>query len=107
VVETGTVEQVLLDPRMPYTRGLLESIPSEAKRGQRLTAIRGTVPNPFRMPPGCKFEPRCPFAWEDCKEEEPTLLDLGPDRTARCWLNDSRHRARLNDYLASRPEHFG
>jgi oligopeptide transport system ATP-binding protein len=107
VVETGTVEQVLLDPRMPYTRGLLESIPSEVKRGQRLSAIRGTVPNPFRMPPGCKFEPRCPFAWEDCKQEEPTLLDIGPDRASRCWLNDPRHRTRLHEYLATRPEQFG
>src|SRR5436190_409429 len=76
VVETGTVEQVLLDPRMPYTRGLLESIPSEAKRGQRLSAIRGTVPNPFRMPPGCKFEPRCPYAWDTCAESEPELIQI-------------------------------
>ena len=52
VVETGTVEEVLLNPRHPYTRGLLESIPSTAKVGQRLSAIRGVVPNPFRMPAG-------------------------------------------------------
>jgi oligopeptide/dipeptide ABC transporter ATP-binding protein len=104
VVETGTVEEVLLHPRMPYTRGLLESIPSQAKRGQRLSAIKGTVPNPFRMPPGCKFEPRCPFAWETCAESEPDLIQIGQDRTARCWLNDPRFRSRLNDYVASRPE---
>ena len=103
VVETGTVEEVLLHPRMPYTRGLLESIPSQAKRGQRLSAIKGTVPNPFRMPPGCKFEPRCPFAWETCRESEPELIQVGTDRTARCWLNDPRFRSRLNDYTASRP----
>jgi peptide/nickel transport system ATP-binding protein len=104
VVETGTVEEVLLHPRMPYTRGLLESIPSQAKRGQRLSAIKGTVPNPFRMPPGCKFEPRCPFAWETCQESEPELIQIGTDRTARCWLNDPRFRSRLNDYVASRHE---
>src|SRR6059036_3622380 len=50
VVETGTVEEVLLSPRHPYTRGLLESIPSQGKKGQRLSAIKGVVPNPFRMP---------------------------------------------------------
>jgi oligopeptide/dipeptide ABC transporter ATP-binding protein len=104
VVETGTVEEVLLHPRMPYTRGLLESIPSQAKRGQRLSAIKGTVPNPFRMPPGCKFEPRCPFAWDTCAESEPDLIQIGSDRTARCWLDDPRFRSRLNDYVASRHE---
>jgi oligopeptide/dipeptide ABC transporter ATP-binding protein len=104
VVETGTVEEVLLHPRMPYTRGLLESIPSQGKRGQRLSAIKGTVPNPFRLPPGCKFEPRCPYAWDTCVESEPTLIELGPDRTARCWLNDARFRSRLADYVASRDE---
>jgi oligopeptide/dipeptide ABC transporter ATP-binding protein len=102
VVETGTVEEVLLNPRMPYTRGLLESIPSQGKRGQRLSAIKGTVPNPFRMPPGCKFEPRCPYAWETCVEAEPELIELRPDRTARCWLNDPRFRDRLKAYEASR-----
>ncbi len=101
VVETGTVEEVLLHPRMPYTRGLLESIPSQGKRGQRLSAIRGTVPNAFRMPPGCKFEPRCPYAWEACSESEPDLIQIGADRTTRCWLNDSRFSARLADYQAS------
>jgi len=100
VVETGTVDEVLLNPRMPYTRGLLESIPSQGKRGQRLSAIKGTVPNPFRMPPGCKFQPRCPYAWEAC-ETEPELIELGRDRTARCWLNDPRYRARLASYDAS------
>src|SRR5262249_43392936 len=102
VVETGTVDEVLLNPRMPYTRGLLESIPSQGKRGQRLSPIRGTVPSPFRMPPGCTFEPRCPYAWETCSQEEPTLLQLGEDRTARCWLNDARFADRMADYQASR-----
>jgi oligopeptide/dipeptide ABC transporter ATP-binding protein len=101
VVETGTVEEVLLTPRMPYTRGLLESIPSQGKRGQRLSAITGTVPNPFRLPPGCKFAPRCPYAWETCVESEPELIQLGNERTARCWLNDRRFGARLGDYEAS------
>jgi peptide/nickel transport system ATP-binding protein len=105
VVETGTVDEVLLNPRMPYTRGLLESIPSQGKRGQRLAAIKGTVPNPFRLPPGCKFEPRCPYAWETSVESEPGLIEIGrPDRTARCWLNDPRFRDRLAAYLASGPE---
>jgi oligopeptide/dipeptide ABC transporter ATP-binding protein len=100
VVETGTVEEVLLNPAMPYTRGLLESIPSQGKKGQRLSAITGVVPNPFRMPKGCKFEPRCPYSWEAGAEEEPPLFDIGRDRTARCWLYDERYADHLAKYKA-------
>jgi oligopeptide/dipeptide ABC transporter ATP-binding protein len=101
VVETGTVEEVLLRPRHPYTRGLLESIPSQGKRGARLSAIRGVVPNPFRMPAGCKFEPRCPYAWEAGAEEEPPLTELSLGRAARCWLYDHRFSTRREEYDAS------
>jgi oligopeptide/dipeptide ABC transporter ATP-binding protein len=87
VVETGTVEEVLLHPKHPYTQGLLNSIPGEKKRGKELSAIAGVVPNPFRMPVGCKFEPRCPYAWQKC-DGEPDLIQVGgPDRRARCWLH--------------------
>jgi oligopeptide/dipeptide ABC transporter ATP-binding protein len=87
IVETGTVDEVLLSPKMPYTQGLLNSIPSERKRGKELSAIQGVVPNPFRMPPGCKFQPRCPYAWDRCLTE-PSLIQVGgPDRRARCWLH--------------------
>ena len=86
IVETGSVEEVLLSPKHPYTQGLLNSIPSERKRGRELTAIRGIVPNPFHMPPGCKFQPRCPYAWDRCLTE-PELINVGgPDRRSRCWL---------------------
>ena len=67
IVETGTVDQVLLAPQHPYTQGLLNSIPGVKKRGQALSVIKGVVPNPFRMPPGCKFQPRCPYAWDLCR----------------------------------------
>jgi len=98
VVETGSVEEVLLQPRHPYTRGLLGSIPSQGKRGQPLTVIKGVVPNPFRMPPGCKFQPRCPYAWEDCVQAEPALIPLSPGRAARCFLHEPRFAARLAAY---------
>ncbi|MBA2275904.1 MAG: ABC transporter ATP-binding protein, partial [Chloroflexi bacterium] len=55
VVESGTVEEVLLQPKHPYTEGLLASIPSKGMRGQRLNVIKGAVPNPFNMPVGCNF----------------------------------------------------
>jgi oligopeptide transport system ATP-binding protein len=98
IVETGSVEEVLLRPQHPYTRGLLESIPSRGKKGKKLSAIRGVVPNPFRMPPGCKFEPRCPFAWDVCTQEEPELIALGGARASRCWIHDRRYASHLGDY---------
>jgi oligopeptide/dipeptide ABC transporter ATP-binding protein len=104
VVETGTVEEVLLEPRHPYTRGLLESIPSQGKRGQPLTVIKGVVPNPFRMPPGCKFQPRCPYAWDDCVKAEPELIRLGDGRSARCILHLPENAARLAAYDAPADE---
>jgi oligopeptide/dipeptide ABC transporter ATP-binding protein len=97
VVETGSVDEVLLNPRHPYTEGLLNSIPSQGKRGQRLAAIRGVVPNPFRMPAGCKFAPRCNYAFEPCATEEPELIQLGRDRAARCWLHDPRYASHLEE----------
>jgi len=98
IVESGTVEEVLLHPRHPYTRGLLHSIPSRGTKGQPLAVIKGVVPNPFRMPPGCKFQPRCPYAFERCGEE-PDLIEIRGSRASRCWLEDSAYASRLAGYL--------
>ena len=86
IVESGSVREVLQSPRHPYTQGLLASIPSNATRGERLNVIKGTVPNPFRMPKGCRFEPRCPHSFAPCRPFEPPLAPLGGTRTAACWL---------------------
>jgi len=95
VVETGTVEEVLLAPRHPYTEGLLRSIPSTARRGERLDSIQGTVPNPFRMPRGCRFAPRCPYRFEPCTRLEPGLDPVGDaaGRRVACWLHAPRARS--------------
>ena len=85
VVERGTVEEVLLAPKHPYTMGLLDSIPSKGKRGQRLNVIKGTVANPFNLPPGCNFMPRCPFAFEPCQVHDPRIEEADPPDVA-CWL---------------------
>ncbi len=99
VVERGTVEEVLLDGRHPYTRGLLHSMPSRGKRGHPLAVISGVVPNPLRMPPGCKFQPRCPYQWEQCRVE-PELTEISEGRAARCWLQDPAYASRLRAYDA-------
>jgi len=85
VVESGTVNDVLLSPKHPYTEGLLTSMPSRGMRGQRLNVIKGTVPNPFNMPKGCNFSPRCPYAFEPCPVYDPRVEDADPPDVA-CWL---------------------
>jgi len=85
VVESGTVDEVLLSPKHPYTEGLLTSMPSNGMRGQRLNVIKGTVPNPFNMPKGCNFAPRCPYAFGPCAEHDPRIEDANPPDVA-CWL---------------------
>ncbi len=85
VVETGTVDEVLLAPKHPYTEGLIASIPSKGMRGQRLNVIKGTVPNPFNMPKGCNFAPRCPYRFEPCGPHDPRIEDANPPDVA-CWL---------------------
>jgi peptide/nickel transport system ATP-binding protein len=88
VVEDGTVLSVLSDPKHPYTQGLLASIPALGRKGQRLNVITGAVPNPLRMPEGCKFAPRCPHVMQRCHVEEPELKATADssERTVRCWL---------------------
>jgi peptide/nickel transport system ATP-binding protein/oligopeptide transport system ATP-binding protein len=96
IVEQGTAEDVLLNPRMPYTMGLIESIPTVEKRGGRLSAIRGVVPSPFHLPPACRFEPRCPYRWETCRTAPPGLYRVeGESRHARCHLHLAEARPRL------------
>ncbi len=101
VVEQGTVDDVLVDPRAPYTMGLLESIPTVDKRGGRLSAIKGTVPNPFNLPPACRFEPRCPYAWDNCREVAPELLPTSSaGQLARCHLHAPAATERLAEAIA-------
>ena len=85
LMEWGTVAQVTADPKHPYTRGLLASIPTRAKRGTPLDAIAGTVPSPLARPPGCPFAPRCGQAMPECSAD-PGLRDPGDGRRVACWL---------------------
>ena len=85
MVENGPVDDVLLNPRHPYTQGLLGSVPSlESEPGDRLYSISGLPPDLVSLPTGCKFWPRCPLADDRCREEEPVLEQYGASRAA-CW----------------------
>ncbi|MBL8339024.1 MAG: ABC transporter ATP-binding protein [Rhodoferax sp.] len=85
VVERAPVQRLFAMPQHPYTVGLLGSIPRLDIAQQRLAAIDGQVPNPYRMPPGCSFAQRCPFAQDACRAEAPVLRELGEGQSVACW----------------------
>ena len=87
IVEQGPVNQIFESPQHPYTWSLLRSVPRvDVARAERLVSIRGLPPDLVRLPPGCKFNPRCRFKYEKCEREEPPLGEVGPDQLARCWV---------------------
>ncbi len=85
VVEEAPVEALFGDPQHPYTLGLLGSIPKLQGEEERLAAIRGMVPNPYAMPAGCRFNPRCPLADARCRSEAPPLVEIKPGHRSACW----------------------
>ncbi len=86
VVEKGSVNDIFENPSHPYTEGLLNSIPKLGVHVKELDSIPGNVPNPKYMPKGCKFAPRCKYAFDKCREEEPGFTELGGGHQSRCWL---------------------
>jgi oligopeptide/dipeptide ABC transporter ATP-binding protein len=89
MVEYGSADDIFNRPKMPYTMGLLESLPRLDSPGDRLVPIGGEPPNLLHMPSGCAFEPRCRYAMPICKEKVP-LYDFGGGHVARCFLYDER-----------------
>jgi oligopeptide/dipeptide ABC transporter ATP-binding protein len=93
-VEIGTVEDIYYEPRMPYTLGLLGSLPRlDAPTRERLTPILGAPPSLVNMPPGCPFAPRCPLHIAECDEAEPPLFQVGPGHNAACIRTEQVERA--------------
>nr|WP_246233319.1 ABC transporter ATP-binding protein [Aurantimonas aggregata] len=92
VVERGSVGDIFDDPQHPYTLGLMGSMPRIDEETDRLVAIDGMVPPPFRLPQGCRFNPRCPFADDVCRSEQPQLTALDEGHLVAC------HKAPLELY---------
>lgn len=88
IVEQGTVYDIFENPKHPYTKGLLASIPRLGSEVDRLSSIEGNVPAPNEWPKGCKFATRCPYAFEKCWQQEPPMFAFDNDQRSRCWLND-------------------
>jgi oligopeptide transport system ATP-binding protein len=87
MVEYGTADQIFSDPKHPYTLGLLDSLPRLDEGGnRRLVPIEGQPPNLLRLPAGCAFAPRCPYALPDHAVIPPPIIDFGGDHVARCTL---------------------
>ncbi|WP_037065363.1 ABC transporter ATP-binding protein [Pseudonocardia acaciae] len=84
VVESAGVDELFAHPRMPYTVGLLGSVPNPEQVGQRLTPIAGAPPSPLHLPPGCSFGPRCPLVQDRCREDEPELAAAAKGHLTRC-----------------------
>ena len=84
VVERADLATLFRDPQHPYTIGLMGSIPKLTADQQRLATIEGVVPNPLAMPKGCRFNPRCPFATDECRATEPELREVKPGHFAAC-----------------------
>lgn len=89
IVEFTATRKLFSNPLHPYTQGLMESLPRFDENGTkkgRLKAIPGVVPRLFDLPPGCSFEPRCPFAMPICKTEPPNLEEKEPGHGSSCHL---------------------
>jgi len=88
IVELGHAQEIIGKPRHPYTLALLEAAPHVHRDPNAPTRVPlvGEAPNASRIPPGCRFHPRCPFVFDRCRVEEPPLIEVEPGRLSACWI---------------------
>uniref|UniRef100_A0A7C4FD59 ABC transporter ATP-binding protein n=1 Tax=Thermofilum pendens TaxID=2269 RepID=A0A7C4FD59_THEPE len=88
LVEHGPVEEVFSNPHHPYTKALLQAVPSLDRReaGSEVVRLKGEIPDPLNMPSGCRLHPRCPLATEKCMREEPPAVKAGENHWVYCHL---------------------
>ena len=86
IAETAPTSELWATPLHPYTEALIGAVPHADGAGTLPEALPGEVPDPSQPPSGCRFHPRCPYAFERCSTEEPPLVELAPARSAACWL---------------------
>jgi peptide/nickel transport system ATP-binding protein len=89
IIETAGSEALFAQPMHPYTQGLLAALPPLEGVRRRLDPIEGGVPEPWNLPPGCAFAPRCPRRDPACDAAVPSLAEMGADRTAACIHTDA------------------
>ena len=86
IVEMGDIVKVYKDPLHPYTQRLINAFPSIIGPKKELATISGFPPDLLNPPPGCRFHPRCPYAKDKCRKEEPPLVEIDKDRYVACFL---------------------
>ena len=86
IVEEAPVEVLFGNPSHPYTQGLIASVPKLGSGVKVLPSIPGSVPDLAAMPEGCRFAPRCKYATDKCRTENPELFEIGENHRCRCWL---------------------
>ena len=85
IVELGTTQSIFEDPKHPYTRILIDSIPEPGRdRGNQRLLLQGEPPGLENIPPGCRFQNRCPFRKERCEKEEPRLMEVAQNHLVSC-----------------------
>lgn len=90
IVEIGSADGVCAQPAHPYTKALLSALPSANPRTRHKgVQLKGDVPNAIEIPTGCRFRPRCPYAFDKCMVE-PELVKVGPDHNAACYLAEEK-----------------
>jgi peptide/nickel transport system ATP-binding protein len=97
IVERAPVDRLFADPKHPYTRGLLASIPGRTAAEDRLPTVEGEVPTPGAPAEDCRFHPRCPAAFDACEREHPDATAVGEDHSAACLLYDDDHGPGADD----------
>lgn len=90
IIEVGSLEEIFREPKHPYTNGLFGSIPNISEKVEMLRPIEGLMPDPSNLPMGCKFNPRCPYAEEICKDERPENLSIGGSHHVRCFVYEDK-----------------
>lgn len=103
-VETAPAAELFDNPRHPYTRGLVGCIPTIDGPVVRLNAIPGSVPRPDSLPPGCRFAPRCPHAFDRCPTAIPPFYTISGNHAARCFLYDESTRSTRAHHSAGRED---
>ena len=88
LAEVGPTQDIIRDPRHPYTRGLMGSIPTLTQHATRLVQIPGSMPRLSDIPAGCAFNPRCPNVTDHCRTARPSLMPLQAFREVACWQAD-------------------
>jgi oligopeptide transport system ATP-binding protein len=94
IVEQASIAEMFASPSHPYTVGLMDSIPTMDSQAGDLKAIKGLPPSLVSLPKGCSFAPRCPLAFDLCRQEEPPRVELGPGRMSRCHIAQEVHDGR-------------